>query len=64
MYVLELTKDELSAGIVQINARLDELAAIQKECAYKGDVKRVLEIEEFSKPIHSLKNKMMDILCK
>ncbi|MGM7720640.1 hypothetical protein [Metabacillus sp. Hm71] len=58
MYVIELTKEEVDAGLIQIGARLDALKEIQKEEAKKENIKRVLEIEEFTKPIRSMYEKL------
>ncbi|OBG93861.1 hypothetical protein A9X05_09160 [Mycobacterium sp. E3298] len=61
MYKVEFTKEEIDASLIQIGARIDDLKKIQKEEAKKENVKRVLEMEEFMKPIISFRQKLMDV---
>ena len=64
MYQINITKDELSAGITQLGARLDDLKKIQIKHGQDGNIKRVIELEEFIKPIRSLYDKLMEVYCK
>lgn len=64
MITIQFTKEEVKALITQIGARIDDLQAIQKQAGKKEDIKRVLEIEEFLKPIKSGNQKLLDELCK
>ena len=61
MYKLEFTKEEIDATLIQIGARIDDLTRIQKEEAKKENIKRVLEMEEFMKPIISFRQKLMNV---
>lgn len=64
MIVIQFTKEEIEALIIQIGARIDDFQALQKQAGKKEDIKRVLEIEEFLKPIKSGNQKLLDGLCK
>lgn len=57
--IVKLTKEEINAGLIQIGARIDDLQQIQKSAAKNEDIKRVLELEEFMKPIISLRDKLL-----
>jgi hypothetical protein len=57
-YKIEITKEEIEAGIIQLGARLDYLAEQQKIAMKHGDAERVVEIHEFTIPIRNLKNKL------
>lgn len=58
LYRIKLTEDEMDAIITQLGARLDELSMTQTREAKNGNVSRVLELEEFMKPIVSGKQKL------
>jgi len=60
---ITLTKEESKALITQIGARIDDLKLQQKEAGRKENIDRVLEIEEFIKPIKSGYQKLMDAHC-
>ncbi|GLI82543.1 hypothetical protein ANABIO32_02300 [Rossellomorea marisflavi] len=64
MRTIEVTKEELEAGITQLGARLDALKSVQIEEGGKGRISRVLEIEEFMKPVRSLYEKLQEESCK
>ena len=64
MYQINITKDELSAGITQLGARLDDLKKIQIKHGQDGNIKRVIELEEFIKPIRSLYDKLIEVYYK
>lgn len=60
MYKVEYTKEELDALMIQIGGRIDELKELQVTEAKRGDVKRVIEIENLMQPIVSGLRKMTD----
>ena len=64
MSQIEFTKEELKAVVIQVGARIDELKALQKEAGKNEDIRRVIELEEFLKPIESGYQKMVHELYK
>jgi hypothetical protein len=60
MYKFEFTKEEVDAAIIQLGCRLDELKLLQKEEAKNENVQRVIELEEFMKPIRSFYEKLLN----
>jgi hypothetical protein len=59
MLKFEFTQDEVSAMVTQLGARLEHLKDMQVNAAKAGNVKRVLEMEEFMKPVNSGYIKLM-----
>lgn len=57
---ITFTPQEAEAIINQIIARIDDLSLHQKEAARKENIPRVLELEEFMKPIKSGYQKLLD----
>lgn len=64
MIKVEFSKEELDAAIIQVGARLDALKEIQKEEGKKENIKRVIEMEEFMKPIRSFYDKIFNARFK
>lgn len=64
MYKLEFTKEEIDAGMIQLGARLDALKESQKEEGKNGNIERVLQMEEFMKPIRSMYDKLVLVRFK
>lgn len=59
MYQLEITESELKLGIDQLTIRINEFRNIVAQENRKGNVKRAFELEEYIKPIMSLRDKML-----
>ena len=57
-YKVEFTKKEADSISAQISARIDALKELQTEAGKEGNIKRVIELEEFMKPIISAKEKV------
>lgn len=58
MYKVEFTKAEAESIMIQIGARIDKLREIQKNEARNENIERVIQMEEFLKPIISAKEKV------
>ncbi|MFJ3388898.1 hypothetical protein [Lysinibacillus sp. NPDC086135] len=58
MHTVSYTKEELRAILIQLGGRIDDLKGLQVKAGKNGDVSRVLELENFMKPILSGKEKM------
>lgn len=61
---INFTKEELSALVTQVGARIDHLKEEQKQAAKNEDVRRVIEIETFLQPILAGHKKMTEQLYK
>lgn len=61
---VKFTKEELSALVIQVGARIDYLKEEQKKAAKNEDVQRVIEIETFLQPILAGYKKMTEQLYK
>ena len=64
MYQVNITRDELSVGITQLGARLDDLKTIQIKNVQDGNIERIIELENFIKPIRSLYDKLIEVYYK
>lgn len=64
MYTLQFTKEELDISITQLGARIDHLKALQVDAGKAGNVGRVVELEEYMKPLISAKDKMLQEMLK
>lgn len=60
-YSFTLTKEEVDSTLIQMGGRIDELKEMQKKAGKDEDIARVLELENFMKPIISAKDKMMKV---
>jgi hypothetical protein len=61
---IDFTKEELSALVIQVGARIDSLKEKQKQEAKNENVSRVVEIETFLQPILTGYKKMTEQLYK
>ena len=60
--LVEISKEEAKAVIIQLGARLDDLNELVSEAGAKKDIKRVKELIEFMKPIEDVRNRLYEVV--